>query len=409
MYALIGDGRGLWGADAYRYKEATAILSATNSSTVLVVGTRETYDLVFRALGRGNINSRTIIPVNFGNFSAGYDLTALKQFDSIFLYGYDFDDEAKSLSSLLDYVKEGGRLIIESQEYYETSGELPDPFPVTRVARGEAKNGWSFDTSSNFSLGKELLDSFGPPVYDNGPWGISYAKSIKNWAYPVISDNDKPIIVEGRLGEGSVVWSGLNLPFHANSFNNPDEARFLADLILGRNLEREEEPPKSVWSDEDLLKEPAFRVNLKEQEKLITSHDLIFEGEYSRVQFVNPEKRLLTLKKPAKGVLFKEFFVPNWKAYLVGDGKTKNLKIYKAGPNFMYVPLEGAGQGHEVVLVYKRLWWENLSIIVSFTALVGILSYYFDWWIFKPVVTSVRNKLMSPFRTVSRWWRSDEE
>ncbi len=71
-----------------------------------------------------------------------------------------------------------------------------------------------------------------------------------------------------------------------------------------------------------------------------------------QAEFVNPEKREVTLRSPAGGVLFKESYFPNWKARFITEKGTQSLPIYQAGPGMMYVPLDGESTG-TVVFEYK--------------------------------------------------------
>jgi len=52
---------------------------------------------------------------------------------------------------------------------------------------------------------------------------------------------------------------------------------------------------------------------------------------------INPEKIVVIVNNASSGVLLKEFYFKDWHAYLEVDGKKMSeLKIFRAGPNFMY-------------------------------------------------------------------------
>ncbi|GAF98988.1 unnamed protein product, partial [marine sediment metagenome] len=56
--------------------------------------------------------------------------------------------------------------------------------------------------------------------------------------------------------------------------------------------------------------------------------------------YYNPQKREITLNSEARGVLFKENLLPQWRAYYIFDNDEIEVEILFAGPGFMYVPLD---------------------------------------------------------------------
>jgi hypothetical protein len=121
------------------------------------------------------------------------------------------------------------------------------------------------------------------------------------------------------------------------------------------------------------------RKNLQEAKLFQQALQWLF-GEESRsapsyqAEFVNPEKREVTLRSPAGGVLFKESYFPNWQARFVTEEGTQSLPIYQAGPGMMYVPLDGESTG-TVVFEYKMAWYEIGGWIITFLSGLALLSY----------------------------------
>ena len=358
----------------YDFKEPNPILVATNSLPILFVGEESAYNIFFRDFSSAGVMSNVLIPLHESQYIDDYSLEELRKFPLLFLYNYMFKDKNKSENLIESYIKTGGTVFIEAQDN-GIEGVLPfDSFQKTDFGKY-----WKLD-------GNLDIPEFAPAVYDDGPWGVYIAKNVDEGVNVILTDFDEPILVEKQVGEGKVIWSGLNLPFHIDLYKSEEESRLLANLIfslLGKTPQTYTFPAQNT--------------------------ELTYQTRMSNIKFLNPQKRSVEIKEKSDGILFKEFYVPNWNAFLVRDGKNTNLKIYKAGPNFMYVPLEGATSGDQVLLVYKRLWWENLSFYASFATLLVILLYCFDWWIFKPLTLLVGDRLISPFRNISKWWKSEGE
>jgi hypothetical protein len=88
--------------------------------------------------------------------------------------------------------------------------------------------------------------------------------------------------------------------------------------------------------------------------------------------FIHPQKRVVKVLSPAKGVLFKESFFPNWHAYVAG----REIKIYRAGPDFMSVALpKDTPYPIEVVFEYKKSNLEWISLGISLVTLLGLAAY----------------------------------
>jgi len=149
----------------------------------------------------------------------------------------------------------------------------------------------------------------------------------------VVLSDGHPVVVAGTLGAGHVVWSGLNLPFHAATTMNPEESRLLANEI--------------TWAAPTSAGPPAYQA-----------------------EFVNPQLRRVVVQSSADGVLFKESAVANWQATV--DGRT--LTIYRAGPDFVYVPLPAdVTYPATVVFAFSRTATEWLGDAISAASLVGLI------------------------------------
>ncbi|MDP3888806.1 MAG: 6-pyruvoyl-tetrahydropterin synthase-related protein [bacterium] len=327
------------GFKLYTYDQSSPILAPTMAQTVLVIGSEKSYqDSFFRSLAIGNIGSHLLIPVTGSPIVEDYNQKSLSDFDIVFLYDYKVNSFTWASSILNNYVKNGGNLIIESNRDVETGRLLPDPFPVKKIKLAERSGDWSFNVEvENSYLEPKDLVNFSPAEYDGGPWGVSEGDGVKDWAKTILTSGGKPILVGGRLGEGKVLWSGLNLAFHIAHNRNEKEAKLLEKIILGF----------VSFPNNDL---PNFKV-----------------------EFKNPQERILSLEGDARGVLFKENYFPNWHAVAKTSNKKVGLKIYPAGPGFMFTYLPRGVK--EVTFVYRRSFFEKIADVIS------ILTFFWLIWL----------------------------
>jgi len=91
--------------------------------------------------------------------------------------------------------------------------------------------------------------AFAPPRYGDYPWGVSYTSNLtlQPWAETLVWLNGYPIIVTGEYGEGRVVWCGLNLPYHAKSYRNREEAKLLLNLLNWLSPPKDKPSAKQKW------------------------------------------------------------------------------------------------------------------------------------------------------------------
>ena len=160
---------------------------------------------------------------------------------------------------------------------------------------------WQFTSVPSQVLAGIDLREFAPAAYGTQPWGVSATtnSSVRAWAKPVLWDAGHPIIVEGSYGKGRVLWTGLNLAYHILSYGNSAESQLLSRMI--------------EWGASRSISETDFEMYRPD-----------------------PQHLTMSVKSKARGILFKENFFPGWKATIELD-TFRELKIWRAGPDFMYV------------------------------------------------------------------------
>jgi len=320
------------------YRTPGPILSSTNAHGLLIMSDKYNYEVLLRDLSPANYNSQCVIPLRGKEYIDDYTLDELSSFDLVTLYGFDYRDQEKASSLLADYVRKGGGLIVEvNGSPLDNASSIPEPIPARRTTATNYGTEWDFTAMDHEILEEIDLSAFGPAIYDGGPWGVSSAEEadIREWAQPILYTNGHPIIVAGQYGQGRVVWTGMNLPYHILSYRNQEESRLLAQMI------------EWVAGEGDL--QPDYEAH-----------------------FIHPQRREVKVLSPAKGVLFKESYFPNWHAYVEG----RELKIYRAGPDFMYVALpKDTPYPIEVTFEYEKSNLEWISLGISLVTLLGLAAY----------------------------------
>lgn len=353
--------------------EATSpILAATNASTIAIFATEQGFETVVRAIAeRENINSQKLIPIKLGPYVDKYSVEELKNFESLYLYDWDFKDKDKTFKLLNNYVLAGRKVFVETGvEVKLSDGVLPNFFPVKMVERKGQGRQWELEYQENDLTRDVNFENFSPPVFDDDEWKLSFAQEseLRNGVTTILKNHGKIVMASQKLGSGEVIWSGLNLAYHLNRNHNDQEAKFFLNIL-------------SSLVDLSVKEKPLFNTT-----------------------FIDANSRKVSTQA-AKGILFKEQAYPGWNAENVGGG---SLKIYKAGPaypGYMYVPI--FGKSSEVEFTFSGSSIDKILVIIS--ALGAI-------FIFEEVVLSGmilgRLRRMS-FRLVSKhvghWWEKEDE
>lgn len=342
------------------------ILSATNSVPVLLIGDEAGYNLFFRSLALVNLNSQELIPLLGKQFVDDYKLSDLTPFKIIVLHNYQYRQKERAYELLRDYVKEGGNLIWEVAGSPDTEGMLPEPAPVSQVRKKEVKREWDFEAFGETMTSGIDLSSFSPLIYNNDVWRVSSASSsdLRHWAKGVLGKEGQWVAAIGSYGQGKVVWTGFNFLYHMGAHKNQEEARLLVKIL--------------DW--------------LKTEEEA--------KGVDYQAEFINPERRVIEISSPARGVLFKENHHKKWHVYLQGGGEQQ---IFSAGPGMMYVLLpNNTKQPARLTFEYRRSLVEGLGILTSVVTPLGLLCYLF------------RGRLPIPpfffkcLKTMGGWWDEEE-
>jgi len=339
------------------------ILTATNVEPVLIIGDEEGQNTFFRDLSLVDLNSRKIISLFGKNYVDDYRLEELTPFKLIVLYNYRYHSKEKAFLLLETYVKQGGNLIWETANSLDADGSLPEPAPVSQLKKQEVKKAWDFASfEPELTTGVDL-NAFSPMIYKENVWRVSWAVAtdFRSGTKGILGKDGQWVAVSRDYGKGKIIWTGFNFLYHISMQKNLEEAQLLAKMLTWLGVGKEKEKAN-------------------------------FQAE-----FVHPEKRVVSLDQPARGVLFKENYYPKWRAYLEGQGRQE---IFQAGPGMMYVLLPAKTSfPAKLVFEYQCSLIDLLGITISVLTLVGLMYYLF--------------KGSLPFRlpflkTMTGWWEKGE-
>jgi hypothetical protein len=336
LYAAVpsaGGGPSL----TFSYLRPTPIALATNAPAILVIGRPENYQVVFRDLSYSDFDTAHAIPVQGGPYVDDYSAQDLAQFDEVLIYGAGARDTARASDLLNGYVRAGGGLIVESSGSALAEGSgLQEPVPVTASTSRNVSGDWRFKTASSPITDGIDFSAFGPPQYSGGPWTVSAASGVRSWAQPVVWSGADPVMVAGQLGQGRVVWSGLNLPFHIDNYRNAEESRLLTTAMAWASR-----------SNSDVAATSSARLD-------------------------GPQQTTISVDSGAQGVLFKETWFDRWHVYVNG----REAKVLPAGPGLMYVRLSRDTQfPASVRWRYEKSVVDWAGIVLSAATLVAIITW----------------------------------
>lgn len=328
-------------ADQY----ASPILTASDAESILVVSSQSGYEDILRLLAANNLNSRTLIPAYAGEYIEDIKSEVLSSFKAVVLHQYNYHNRSNAFKLLEQYVRDGGNVFIDTGADVKeaVSSQLPALFPFSASQRKGFGMGWDLRESDSPVLQGVNTAEFGPLIFNKSDWKLSTTvnpEDLRPGAQVILTHQNKPFLISQPLGRGTVIWSGLNLPYHFNQYKSDTEAALFANILwqFAQIKQMENLPADAVW--------------------------------------LKPEKVRITLPQKAKGVLFKEEGYRGWNARLLTEGG-KNLPIFLAGPTypgFMYVPLPRAQKFPATVeFTYsgKPLFWG--AFIINVVALFILL------------------------------------
>ena len=327
--------------------------TATSRPVILVIGKSEvdSYIYIFRLANAGMLPYEEALLVKGQPRIDRYEVNDLQQFDALILYGYDYKDSQKAWETLAAYVEGGGSLFIDTGWQYSIPEwefeQAPSVLPVERLTWTNYGMTKAYQVEAAEIAGDidtSLLDSL---IWQGSPWSVSGAQldDVRDWGKIVLSAEGQPVVIAGEYGAGRVMWSGMNLPAHAWSNRNKEEVTLLHNLIS--------------W--------------LTEGKEGIDNPVTIKRHHPDRVEFT-----LETPTDDTSWLYWRESVYPNWHAYLIEDEARREIPIYRGGPGFMLMPIEGVAGEIHIELVWETPMIERLATIISLLAAIGLAIFVID-------------------------------
>lgn len=363
----------------------SSIVEATNAPSILVISDPGWYRNILRDLFASvNLNSKYYVLIRGPEYIDDLSYAELTNFDCVYLYTYKYSNLEKAFEPLDEYVANGGHLIIdtgfECPESNSTS--LPEFFPINQTVRSPLGEEWNFKVSDSPITQGINFSAFDPPIHEDSAWTLSYAPSeneTKPGAHVVLQNHGHPIIVVRNYGQGRVVWSGMNLPYHISMYKN------LEEILLHKNLVN--------WAIQ-----PQSNQSISFNAKRTSPEEVIVEGH-----------------EEFKGILFKENAFDGWTALLKSDGATHKLEVYHAGPDFMYVRVPNNIEApFTIKFRYRGPLIDWFFAILSSATLLIVLDYsVFRGYILvnrvlRPIGRKIRKRLGELAGRPRGWWLEEE-
>jgi hypothetical protein len=347
----------------YRNLQPTGLTEQwQGGNAVLVVGASQTsaadvYNSFFKQATSGALSVDNAWLVRSRSaYVDDYSDEELARYGSLVLMGYRYHDRSTAWDKLDRYVRNGGHLFVETGWQYVDPdwnlGPAPAVLPITQLH-------WDrLDASAPVLVQGQADPSWGSFDYAGG-WGASVSAQVRAGAETLVSVGGKTIAARWLRGRGSVVWSGMNLIFHAAFRQSPSENQFLATQLAWLN-------PAGGPPQQNLT--PTWT------------------GQAQAVVDL----------QPAAGpslVLFKESALPGWTVNLQTPSGARSLDFESSEMDYVLVRLDSVPAGSRLVFTFgptPRIyaWWA-----ISILTLAGVFA-----WALRPAL------VQAPLRAVNRRW-----
>ena len=321
------------------YADAPPLGTASTKPTILVVSDPATdvYSNVFRLANAGLAPYSSYLLVEGSRDIDDFSLEELSRFDVLLLHGYQYDSGEEAWELLNAYVSGGGSLFIDTGwQYFIPEWEFenaPAVLPVDQLTWTNYGKDANYVFEGQEIVGDLDIDQFGALVWEDDPWSVSGTNraNLRSWGSSILSVGDNPLLAVGELGEGRVVWSGMNLISHILAYDNEEETRLLEGFLawLAPIRDNSEHPPPLVTRDHP-----------------------------DRIDFVVSTDPINTT-----WLYWREVSYPTWHAYINDSTGTREVPIYRAGPGFMLMPLDTVDESASVSLVWNVPLIEKLALV----------------------------------------------
>lgn len=385
----------------YEVPDPAGLATISNKPLILVIGDNPPFSDGFRtaffAFNRSLWNYDKAMLIIGKRFIDDYSLSDLKKFPIVVLYGYQAHNKQKAWSMISDYVTQGGNLFVDtgwqywSQDWGKTDAngqgqkiKLPDLLPVSDSTWQTIGEKWQDLTINKQMLGEDLtVENWADLTWENKPWGLALANnnSLKGGSFPLLTNGDKIVVAARNLGQGKVVWSGMNLFGHTAYYPNEPENAFLSAIfswLLPNNNPAEE--------------------------------NLTFKRRTPDDVIINIDKTL----SGNQSVMFKEVAASGWQVFWQTNNSNTELEILRAGPGWKLVQLPLNNGSGTIRMTYGRTSRDWFYILISVTTATLLAIFLLDeicgGKIFKALkISQIKEYFIRRKITAKKNWEDEEK
>jgi hypothetical protein len=290
----------------------------------------------------------------------------LRQYKGLLLLGYRYHDQGAAWSLLDRYVRGGGRLFVETGWQYVDPdwnvGQAPGVLPVPSLQWG------ALDPAASVLVQGVADPSFGKFVYQGGGWGASSASGVRAGATELVKVGGRVVVARSNVGQGRVLWSGMNLIAHNSTSGSADEDEFLAAQLAW------------LFASDAGVSGPQVSI------------DPVWNGG-------DQASLALQASVGPSLVLFKESLFPGWSARLVTPTGSQPVDLVGSEMDFMLALLPAAPAGSSLVFSYGPTVLEQASWWVSLVFLAALIS-----WVLRPaLIARGRERMTGRAIRISGW------
>ncbi len=287
------------------------IITPTNAGRVLTVTDRSGYDTLLRAFSFTYPALKNLILIKGPESINDLNQQLLNQVDALVLYQFT----GSEWQTIETFIENGGLVYVDIGAVEKYGTNIPQVPGIESLELYDEESEWQLKELNSPLIQGINKSQFAPLRYGQDAWKIvapSSQTQLEEWVTPVLLQNNRPILSEGTIGEGKIIFSGFNLPYHIISYNNFEEVELLANIM------------------EDVAQTD------------ITTGDFLVE---------RPNPSTVNIRTTnATGIMFKENYHPGWKATVNGS----KAPILKASFGFMYIPIP------------KDLWQSSIEVDLRF-------------------------------------------
>ncbi|MHC1604388.1 MAG: 6-pyruvoyl-tetrahydropterin synthase-related protein, partial [Candidatus Methanofastidiosia archaeon] len=167
--------------------------------------------------------------IEFSPYIDDYTIEELLTFDAVLLYNFNWHNLETCQKLLMDYVEDGGKLIIDCSRNFESDSYKLEhiPFPDMRAYRSPLTKNPEIKTFGELS-GEYIFSEF---LSGGSPWYGATYMPIDGTCEVLATADGTTLVAKKEVGNGTVIWVGYNLFYHAFDKENPSEKEFVKKIF----------------------------------------------------------------------------------------------------------------------------------------------------------------------------------